>query len=383
MPIPMSAWPALTPTQLAYEAQPTVHPSVSNPSNMLPKPPTATLPASSTPKRRIAETQSPNEILTNEQRPAKRLSTQRSITFDEVYQDGNADFKHIIVEHPAGSADFYIVKCDDHGVHFGIKPLQGAAKHLASRMHHHQSKEFNVAIETLGFRVIGCNAELVRKNNAAVEEAFLNGYKPVNLLQTSAGKRAKFLEDNPAFAAAYHAAGPVLASPAAETLAPAMAPPPPRETASPTKAPLRSLDASTPSPTKAPLQSRDASTPSPAKERRKPLHVRTPSDRSTRSAVLIPDPKPATLYKGFWIADKRHYPVMVLPLNEPDLSSVGLKKGKTLEDTKLLEDVPVCYKLGKTAEGKIKFEGWAPGYEYGGPLFKQRQVPVMYFDRDM
>ncbi|KAJ4417287.1 hypothetical protein N0V85_001911 [Neurospora sp. IMI 360204] len=372
MPFPPQRPPP--PTQLAPKAQPAMKLPVSNPSNLLPKPQTAVpaasvqkaLPASSTPKRPITETQSPNEIIANEQQPAKRSSTKRSITFAEVYQDGNAKFKHIIVEYPPESGEFYILKCDDHGVHFGANPLAGAAKHLASRMHDHQSKNYSVAIDSLGFRVIGCNAELARKNNTAVEEAAVNGYRPVNLLQLSVGKRARYVEANPEFANSFPTPIPPLASPAAEALVPAMAPPSLQETASPAMAPP-------------PL--RDPSTPSPAKDRRKSLHVRTPSDRSTRSAVLIPDPNPARLYKGFWVQDKRHYPVMVLPVEEADLSSVGLQK--TLEDTKLLQNVPLCYKLGKTAGGKIKFEGWAPGYEDGGPLVKLRQVPVMYFDRDM
>ncbi|KAK3503825.1 hypothetical protein B0T13DRAFT_522721 [Neurospora crassa] len=314
-------------------------------------------------KRPITEIQSPNENIAIEQ-PAKRPSAKRSITFDEVYQEGNAKFKHIIVEYPPESGEFYILKCDDHGVHFGANPLAGAAKHLASKMHDHQSKNYSVAIDTLGLRVIGCNAELARRNNTAVEEAAVNGYKPVNLLQLSVGKRARYVEANPEFANSFSTPLPSLASSAAEAPS-AMAPPPSRGTDSPAMAPP---------------PSRDTCTPSPAKDRRKSLHLRTPSDRSTRSAVLIPDPKPASLYKGFWVQDKRHYPVMVLPVKEADLSSVGLEK--TLEDTKLLQTVPLCYKLDKTA-GKIKFEGWAPGYEDGGPLVKLRQVPVMYFDRDM
>lgn len=361
------------PAQLAPKAQPAMMPPISNPSNLLPRPPRAlptqlgrkSAPASYAPKRTISETQSPGKIVATEQQLEKRPSTRRSMTFDEVYQNGDAKYKHFIVEYPPESEEFYILKCDDHGVHFGANPLAGAAKHLASRMHNNQSKNYSVAIDALGFRVIGCTSELARLNNTAVESASHNGYKPVNLLQLSVGKRARFVEANPEFAFWDPTPIPPLTSPAVETPVPVMAPPPLRETASPAMAPP-------------PL--RDISTPSPAKDRRRSLHARTPSDRSTRSAVLIPDPKPGSLYKGFW-KDKRHYPVMVLPVEEANLSSVGLKK--TLEDTKLLKDVPPCYEFGKTAEGKFKLERWAPGYEDGGPMVKQRQVPVMYFDRDM
>lgn len=357
------------PAQLAPKAQPAMMPPTSNPSNQLPRPPQA-LPKQSVrksaPKRTISETQPPDEVVATEQQSEKRPSTRRSMTFDEVYQNGDAKYKHIIVEYPPESGEFYILKCDDHGVHFGANPLAGAAKHLASRMHDNQSKNYSVAIDALGFRVIGCTSELAQLNNKAVEYASQHGYKPVNLLQLSVGKRARFVEANPEFASSFPTPIPSsLASPAVVTPVPVTAPPLSRETASPAMAPP-------------PL--RDTSTPSPVKDRRRSLHARTPSDRSTRSAVLIPDPKPGSLYKGFW-KDKRHYPVMVLPVEEANFYSVGL--GGTLADTKLLKDVPPCYKLGKTAGGKIKLERWAPGYEDGGPMVKQRQVPVMYFDRDM
>lgn len=389
------------PTQLAPKAQPAPKVPVTQTSNLLPKP-TPPVPAtsvqkavpasSSSSKRSIAETQSPAEESANEQQPAKRPSTQRAITFDEVYQNGDAKFKHIIVEYPSDSQEYYILKCDHHGVHFGTNPMAGAAKHLASKMHDFQSKNYNVAIDALGFRVIGCNAELARMNNAAVQDAiFIGGYKPVNLLQLSTGSRSRFIEANPEVGGSYFATVPSKPSPAVEVQSPAMAPPPSRETANPAMAPPSSREAAssamapaalqeTASPAKAPHPSREISTPSPAKDRRKSLHARTPSDRSTRSAVPIPAPKPGNLYKGYWVGDKRHYPVMVLPTQEPDLTSCGLNK--TLEETKLLKDVPSCYKVTKVG-GKTKLEGWAPGYEDGGPLAKLRRVPVMYFDRDM
>ncbi len=82
----------------------------------------------------------------------------RTISFDEVYQDGNAEFKHIIVEFPPASQKWYIMKCDEHGVHFGKKPLLGAAKHLHGSQHNNQQKHHTLAVELLGHWVWDCDA---------------------------------------------------------------------------------------------------------------------------------------------------------------------------------------------------------------------------------
>lgn len=54
-----------------------------------------------------------------------------TITFAEVYRDGTAEYRQMIIEFPAGGP-FYILRCDEHGVRFGEDALQEAAKHLAS-----------------------------------------------------------------------------------------------------------------------------------------------------------------------------------------------------------------------------------------------------------
>ncbi|KAK3933957.1 hypothetical protein QBC46DRAFT_274770, partial [Diplogelasinospora grovesii] len=68
---------------------------------------------------------------------------QRTISFDEVYQNGNAQYKHMIIEHPLRSGDFYILKCDEHSVHFNENPLAGVANHLYSSQHEDMSKKIS------------------------------------------------------------------------------------------------------------------------------------------------------------------------------------------------------------------------------------------------
>ena len=110
----------------------------------------------------------------------------KTITFDEVYQNGNAMYKHFIVEYPLHSAQFYILKCDEHGVHFNTNPLAGAAKHLHSAQHGNMSKERAQAVELLGHVVLGCDANLAAKNNALFKKMLDDGtYKIFNMNQLS------------------------------------------------------------------------------------------------------------------------------------------------------------------------------------------------------
>ncbi|KAH8761673.1 hypothetical protein F5883DRAFT_127510 [Diaporthe sp. PMI_573] len=109
---------------------------------------------------------------------AQEKATHRVVTFEEVYQQGEAKFKHKIFEYKEGSGNWYIVKCDKHEMHFGLgNPLHGAAKHLHSPQHGRLEKTHHLAIQNCGFLVKDCTAELANLNNTVFEEALKNGYK--------------------------------------------------------------------------------------------------------------------------------------------------------------------------------------------------------------
>jgi len=138
------------------------------------------------PKRARIVTDSP--ISTPPPRSSRMpLDIPRSIRFDEVYQNGQADYKHAIFKYPPSGpgAKWYIVKCevDDHIVHFGSanSALHGAAKHL-SGAYHKMSKTHEGAMKQLAWEVLGCTQELADKNNAVLERAMANGYVPKNTI---------------------------------------------------------------------------------------------------------------------------------------------------------------------------------------------------------
>ncbi|KAF3807058.1 hypothetical protein GCG54_00007314 [Colletotrichum gloeosporioides] len=147
------------------------------------------------PHRQLKRKSDAGEISSYQEMDPKRPRTgtpqsmaPKTITFNEIYQDGKAEFKHTIVKF---EDIFYILKCDEHGVHFKQNALAAAAKHLHGASHGHQKKEHRLAIRTIGFHVVDCTEELAKLNNDFVHKAFENGYKPLNQLHgpKSGGKR--------------------------------------------------------------------------------------------------------------------------------------------------------------------------------------------------
>lgn len=124
--------------------------------------------------------------------PIRESPIDRTIPFEEIYQDGKAQYKHKIFEHKAGSGNWYIVRCDEHQVHFGYgNPLHGAAKHVHSPQHGNLEKKHDLALQICGHRITGCNAELATLNNSVFERAVKEeGYVPFNMnLLTKEGRR--------------------------------------------------------------------------------------------------------------------------------------------------------------------------------------------------
>ncbi|KAH8891178.1 hypothetical protein GQ53DRAFT_765307 [Thozetella sp. PMI_491] len=103
--------------------------------------------------------------------PENRLSKtgRKEVDFDEVFQSGQAEEKYAIVEFPKASREWYILRCDEHNMRFGLNPISGAAKHINGDKHGHKKKEHKTAIKMLGIQVINCDAEKVERNNAVFQ----------------------------------------------------------------------------------------------------------------------------------------------------------------------------------------------------------------------
>ena len=109
----------------------------------------------------------------------KARNGEKTMNFDEVYQNGNAEYKHTIIQYyRSGKWYWYILRCDEHGLHFGRNPLQGAMRHLWGKAHGNLPKSGDTAIEKLGIRVLNCDARNAEHNNRAFERAVADGYEP-------------------------------------------------------------------------------------------------------------------------------------------------------------------------------------------------------------
>lgn len=245
-------------------------------------------------------------------------TVKRTIPFQEVYQDGKAQFKHKIFAWPRDSDNWYIVRCDEHQVHFNNgNPIHGAAKHVHSPQHGHLEKRHDLAMEICGHLVLDCNAELAELNNREFERALKEDkYQVFNMnLLTKEGRRR--LTDGPTHNA--DAAG----SPSSPSTL--------------------------------------------GKKKSKP---------PTQPASAITRPEEGKFYLGFWAPTKKWYMLIILPIR-PDgsLKEVGLKE--KLQQTDLMSNVPKCYRSDRIS---LRIIGWQPAYSDGGAKADKREYPVMFFD---
>ncbi|KAJ4417141.1 hypothetical protein N0V82_006341 [Gnomoniopsis sp. IMI 355080] len=243
---------------------------------------------------------------------------QRTIPFHEVYQDGKAQFKHKIFPWPKDSDNWYIVRCDEHQVHFNNgNPIHGAAKHVHSPQHGHLEKRHDLAMEICGHLVLDCNAELAELNNREFERALKeDNYQVFNKnLLTKEGRRR--LTDGPA-----HNVDAVSSSSNIITVA--------------------------------------------------KNNPKSPS----KTGSVVTRPEECKFYLGFWAPTKKWYMLIVLPIR-PDgsLREVGLRE--KLQQTDLLSNVPKCYRSDRIS---LRIIGWQPAYSDGGAKADKREYPVMFFD---
>ncbi|KAM6511944.1 hypothetical protein FALCPG4_016931 [Fusarium falciforme] len=101
-------------------------------------------------------------------RPRRQQShAKRRVTFDEVFQDGNAAVKHFIVQVPSSDGLWYILHCDEHQKAFQHPALRGAAAHLKGRKHGFPWYPTSLeVVKHFGVEVVDCDAELAEKNNS-------------------------------------------------------------------------------------------------------------------------------------------------------------------------------------------------------------------------
>ncbi|KAF5522658.1 hypothetical protein CGCA056_v006244 [Colletotrichum aenigma] len=99
--------------------------------------------------------------------------TQNSIDFEELYEGGKAKYKHRILYF---KGQWYILKCDEHGIHFPYRSASAAGSHLRSHWHRGSASNYAAVIKAFGVRVENCNGERADRNNEEFLSALASGY---------------------------------------------------------------------------------------------------------------------------------------------------------------------------------------------------------------
>ncbi|KAI7785683.1 hypothetical protein LA080_006249 [Diaporthe eres] len=155
--------PANQPTPPATEPEPEVVSPAEHP---------ARSPPASSERPRKRRTDAEPESHGRRKRTAPTRKKISVMWFDEIYQQGHAETKHMIVEHPKGTDLWYIIRCQECPRNFKNNPLLTAGSHLHSSLHGFQPRDAKHIVENFGISVLDCNAELAEKNNAVARRAF-------------------------------------------------------------------------------------------------------------------------------------------------------------------------------------------------------------------
>ncbi|KAI0417823.1 hypothetical protein F5X98DRAFT_134377 [Xylaria grammica] len=225
---------------------------------------------------------------------------------------------------PPNSRQWYILKCEEHDIRFGQRPIAGAAKHLNGQPHGSIPRSHALAIKILGYRVIDCNERLAQLNNKVVSDAFADGYKP------GVSDSVEYGLETPAVSQGKGT-------------------------------------------TSKPAAGRNSSSSPPRKWHK--------TGRKS-SKEIITNPKAFHIYNCFWNPERRVYPAMILGWD--DQKPGGLEKN--LAATGLLDEEstpPGCYVYKYTDDStNAAIIGWSSGFEDGGPRVEERRFPVMFFEKN-
>jgi hypothetical protein len=234
----------------------------------------------------------------------------------------------MIIEFPRDSNEWYILRCDEHGVRFKTNVLLGAAKHLGGDEHGGMLRSDADSVRLLGIKVRNCNAELAEKNNHVFRQA-----------QHQPSQRGK-VDQSPATSPTRHTQ---------------------RGTSGRKR--TRRTENTPPGDGTDREDEREEETPAAGAEGEE----KTAFEGIT-SAVA------GEMYRGLWKPTRTWYVVLILPMGK--FNTVGLSGNA---DMRRLGYIPKCYRSDPRSKTIL---GWEDGFKDGGPHVTKRKFPVMYFARD-
>ncbi|RSL96779.1 hypothetical protein CEP52_011274 [Fusarium oligoseptatum] len=212
----------------------------------------------------------------------RRRREKRTITFAEVFGNGDAPVKRLIVQYPPDHGKWYIIRCRRHDVNFKENPLKAASRHICQSKHPNMPRDYSSVIGMMGYEVLNCDETLAEKNNAVAREAFGIRSQPRSADSIEVG---------------YHTMAPVSESP---------------------------------------YRDEDGDYEEEGGDKFKPT---TSSSTRRRSLMAITDPTPGEVYQVYWRMLKKWTAAVILPLE--DLERFGIED--SIESLGLLKSLPSCY----------------------------------------
>lgn len=97
-------------------------------------------------------------------RPRSDKRPERTIHWNELYGNGHPTYRHKIVE-DLDNMKWYILRCDQCGLHFGQNPILQARGHLRNANHGIEKASRETIISELGVQVLDCTSSKKLINN--------------------------------------------------------------------------------------------------------------------------------------------------------------------------------------------------------------------------
>lgn len=232
---------------------------------------------------------------------------------------------------------WYIFPCKTHCT--GHRNARGAAKHLEMSRDGHTGGGWTwaEAVEELGVRVVGCDADKKKRNNDAFRLAVKQGYRP---------NRRCNNRDCPVHA------------PMGNT---------PHHFQSGQRRLSEDSEESD--------SHSDQAYSEMLKGQRGDARAQELSQQSDPSPTVL-DPMPGEIYQAYWTINHAWYPVTVLPWG--DLREVGLVG--SLDETDLFkEKLPICFAVEESQDG-LRIVGWKRDFELHNRRASERRFPCMFFE---
>lgn len=268
---------------------------------------------------------------------AKKQKTKQTILFKDANAE-NKDWKveeiYKIIEYPIRSNQWYIIRCQQCGLVFAT--VHGAAKHLSGSTHGSDGR-WDRAVEWLGVRVVDCNEEDARRNNAAFEEACIQGHHPKTRREDVSRT-----------------------SPASNAICDNKSNPDHGQ---------RDMECS--------FMEYDTDpndfdyVPSDDGASESTLEI----ERQIAPFLGIAEPMTGEIYQAYRGEDEAWYLVTVLPVGE--FQEIGM--AGHLKDTNLDSKIPFCY---ETNQDGLHIVGWRDGFEASGCRVFEREFPCLIFDEE-